>query len=175
MKLSRYMNKPLKSFFGLCVVLISSALSTGSAYAHDDKYFDSIKSPNGGQTRMAGVYHFELVLVQDSKTAKENTVTVYVTDHAGKALSTKAGSASLTLVQGANKATVSLQPEGENRFVGKANYASTANLKAALTVTMAGKPAEQARFTPFAMTKKTTEKAATTHKPGAEHAHEHQH
>lgn len=172
MSLRQYANK---SVAGIFVALLGLGMSMGSAYAHDDKYFDSIKSPNGGQTRMAGVYHFELVLVQDSKTAKENTITVYVTDHAGKALSTKAASASLTLVQGANKATVNLQAEGENRLIGKATYASTANLKAALTVTMAGKPAEQARFTPFAMAKKSSKpaKQEEEHKHGEKHEHQH--
>lgn len=173
MSLRQYVNK---SVAGIFVALLGISLSVGSAYAHDDKYFDSIKSPNGGQTRMAGVYHFELVLVQDSKTAKENTVIVYVTDHASKALSTKGASASLSLVQGVTKATVNLQPEGENRLVGKATYASTANLKAALTVTMAGKPAEQARFTPFAMVKKAAIKPAkseTEHKNEDKHEHQH--
>jgi hypothetical protein len=158
-------------FTALTSVAISAA-SVSGVYAHDDKYFDSIKSPNGGQTRMAGVYHFELVLVQDSKTAKENAVTVYVTDHANKGISTKGASATLTLVQGAKKSTVNLVPEGDNRLVGKATYASTANLKGALTVTMAGKPAEQARFTPFAVVKKSTTKPAPKE---AEHVHEHQH
>jgi hypothetical protein len=169
MKLSKFV------FTALASVAISAASLT-SAYAHDDKYFDSIKSPNGGQTRMAGVYHFELVLAQDSKTAKENPITVYVTDHANKGISTKGASASLTLVQGSKKTTVDLVPEGDNRFVGKATYASTANLKGALTVTMAGKPAEQARFTPFAIAKKVNAKAAEkgNHKE-AEHAHEHKH
>lgn len=169
MKLSKFV------FTALASVAISAA-SIGGVFAHDDKYFDSIKSPNGGQTRMAGVYHFELVLAQDSKTAKENPVTVYVTDHANKAMSTKGATATLVLVQGAKKSTVELVPEGENRFVGKAIYASTANLKGALTVTMAGKPAEQARFTPFAIVKKASAKPAdkASHKE-AEHAHEHQH
>nr|WP_315484249.1 hypothetical protein [uncultured Undibacterium sp.] len=158
-------------FAALAGIAISTA-SVSSAFAHDDKYFDSIKSPNGGQTRMAGVYHFELVLVQDSKTAKENPVTVYVTDHANKGIATKAATATLTLVQGTKKSTVELVPEGENRFVGKATYASTANLKGALTVTMAGKPAEQARFTPFAIVKKASAKPANKE---SEHAHEHKH
>jgi hypothetical protein len=158
-------------FTALASVAIST-VSVSSVFAHDDKYFDSIKSPNGGQTRMAGVYHFELVLAQDSKTAKENPVTVYVTDHGNKAIATKGATATLTLVQGAKKSTVELVPEGENRFVGKATYASTANLKGALTVTMAGKPAEQARFTPFAIVKKSSAKPANKE---AEHAHEHKH
>ncbi len=169
MKLSKFV------FTALASVAISAA-SIGGAYAHDDKYFDSIKSPNGGQTRMAGVYHFELVLAQDSKTAKENPVTVYVTDHANKGMSTKGATATLTLVQGSKKSTVELVPEGENRFVGKATYASTANLKGALTVTMAGKPAEQARFTPFALVKKASAKPADKGSTKeSEHAHEHKH
>lgn len=162
-------------FTALASVAINAA-SVSSVYAHDDKYFDSIKSPNGGQTRMAGVYHFELVLAQDSKTAKENPVTVYVTDHGNKEIATKGATATLTLVQGAKKTTVELVPEGENRLVGKATYASTANLKGALTVTMAGKPAEQARFTPFAIVKKASAKPADkANQKEAEHAHEHKH
>ena len=152
--------------------LAIGAAGISNVYAHDDKHLDSIKSPNGGQTRMAGVYHFELVLAQKSKIAKENAVAVYVTDHASKGISTKGASATLTLVQGAKKSTIELVPEGDNRLVGKATYASTANLKGALTVTMAGKPAEQARFTPFASVKKSSVKPVNKE---TEHAHEHQH
>lgn len=158
--------KLLAWMLNTCVVL---ALSSGLAVAHDDKYFDSIKSPHGGQTRMAGVYHFELVLVADSKTAKENAVVVYVTDHAGKAISTKGASATLVLVQGAKKVSVSLSPDTDNRLVGKAAYASAANLKGALTVTMENKPAEQARFTPFAKAKMSD----TKKEEAGEHAHHH--
>lgn len=158
----------MKLLFWLVSVCAVLALSSGSAVAHDDKYFDSVKSPHGGQTRMAGVYHFELVMVTDNKAAKESEVVVYVTDHAGKAISTKGASGSLLLVQGASKVSVNLTPDAENRLVGKASYASTANLKGALTVTMENKPAEQARFTPFAKPKMTTAK-----KEEGEHAHHH--
>lgn len=157
--------KLLASLVSVCAVLV---LSSGSAMAHDDKYFDSVKSPHGGQTRMAGVYHFELVMVADNKAAKESEVVVYVTDHAGKVISTKGASGSLLLVQGASKVSVNLTPDAENRLVGKASYASTANLKGALTVTMENKPAEQARFTPFAKPKVVTVK-----KDEGEHAHHH--
>lgn len=158
--------KLLRWMLTACAVV---TLSSGLAVAHDDKYFDSIKSPHGGQTRMAGVYHFELVLVADSKVAKENAVVLYVTDHAGKAISAKGASASLVLVQGANKVSVNLSPDTENRLVGKATYASAANLKGALTVIMENKPAEQARFTPFAKAKaKETKK-----EEAGEHAHHH--
>ncbi len=148
---------------------LSLVLSAGSALAHDDKYFDSIKSPHGGQTRMAGPYHFELVLKAGSTNTSANPVTVYVTDHAGKAISTKGALASLLIVQGKQKITVDLQAQGENEMVGQGNYAATADLKAALTYTPAGKGAEQARFTPFAVVKKSGKPT----KSGDEHAHQH--
>jgi hypothetical protein len=150
----------------LCVSVLSVG-AVATVNAHDNAYLDSVKSVNGGQTRMAGVYHFELVLVKDSKEAKENSITVFVTDHASKALATAGGAASLTIVQGKNKSTVTLQPSGINQFVGKAVYASNANFKGALTVTMAGKPVELARFTPFAPVKAAPEKKDA--------GHEHQH
>lgn len=163
---------------GLTTGLAIGITTMSSAMAHDNAYFDSIKTPNGGQIRMAGPYHFELVLVRDSKQAKENNIVVYVTDHADKALSTKGASATLTIIQGSTKSTVTLQAEGENRFVGKAVYSSNANLKAALDVTYTGKGTEQARFTPFAIVKKKVEKKvekteAAGHGHGHEHGHEH--
>lgn len=161
-------NVALSLLAGLSFAL-SFVLSAGSAFAHDDKYFDSIKSPHGGQTRMAGPYHFELVLKAGSTSASANPVTLYVTDHAGKAISTKGATASLLIVQGKQKITVDLQAQGENEMVGQGNYAATADLKAALTYTAAGKGAEQARFTPFAVVKKSKKPA----KSGDDHAHHH--
>lgn len=148
---------------------LSIVLGAGSAMAHDDKYFDSIKSPHGGQTRMAGPYHFELVLKAGSTNASANPVILYVTDHAGKAISTKGATASLLIVQGKQKMTIALQAQAENEMVGQANYASTANLKAALSYTAAGKGTEQARFTPFAIVKKSAKPA----KSEDDHAHHH--
>lgn len=142
---------------------LSLALSAGLVFAHDDKYFDSIKSPHGGQTRMAGPYHFELVLKAGSKASTANPVTVYVTDHAGKAISTKGATGNLLIVQGKQKIAVELQAKAENELVGQANYAATPDLKAALTVIIAGKEAEQARFTPFVVPKKATTPAQEDH------------
>jgi hypothetical protein len=163
-------------FASLITGLALSISAISPSLAHDNAYFDSIKTPNGGQIRMAGPYHFELVLVKDSKQAKENTVVVHVTDHAEKAISTKGAVASLSLIQGTTKSTITLQAEGENRFVGKAVYASNANLKAALEVTFAGKGTEQARFTPFATAKKKVEKKVEKkEEAGHQHGHEHGH
>jgi len=118
--------------------------------AHDDATLDTIKAPNGGQLRMAGIYHFELVLVKNSREVKENPVLVFVTDHAGAKIATAGASGTATLLAGKLKASVTLVPDGDNRLKGVAKYASSADMKAVVAITMAGKQAEQARFTPMA-------------------------
>lgn len=117
--------------------------------AHDDATLDTIKAPNGGQLRMAGIYHFELVLVKNSREVKENPVLVFVTDHAGAKIATAGASGTATLLAGKLKASVTLVSDGDNRLKGVAKYASSADMKAVVAITMAGKQAEQARFTPM--------------------------
>lgn len=132
----------------LCAVAL--VLATGGvARAHDDAYLDTQKAPHGGQLRMAGAQHLELVLVKDSPTARDNPVYVYVTDHAGQALPTQGATGSITLLSGKNKVTAALQPDGENRLKGVARYGSTPGIKAVVSVKLKGQAAEQARFTPF--------------------------
>ncbi|MDO8651403.1 MAG: hypothetical protein Q7R66_04375 [Undibacterium sp.] len=129
------------------------ATSATSVFAHDDAYLDTLKSPNGGQTRMADAYHFELVMVKDSEDVKENQIMVYVTDHAGTKILTAGATGTATVLAGKVKTTATLVPDGDNRLKGIAKYASTADVKAVLSITLAGKPAEQARFTPFVVAK----------------------
>ena len=142
--------KSLKAMIPVATLL--AALFTGSAaYAHSDEYLDTQKAPNGGQLRMAGAYHFELVVTKDSKETKDNPVTVYVTDHAGAKVPTVGAGGTVTILAGKAKSTVSLAPDGDNRLKGVGKYASTADMKAVVSVTVAGKAAEQARFTPLAV------------------------
>ncbi len=134
----------------LALAAALALLATGAARAHDDATLDKTAAPHGGQLRMAGIYHFELVLVQDSKTAKDNPVVVYLTDHAGKPVSSAGATGSATLLGASGKTTATLQPDGDNRLKAVAKYASTPDTKVVLAITMPGKQPEQARFTPFA-------------------------
>lgn len=132
---------------------LAAALSASwslPAHAHDDATLDAMKTPHGGQLRMAGAQHLELVLVKDSATAKDNPVLIYVTDHAGTPVSTKGASGSITLLSGKSKVTAALKPEGANAMRAAARYASTPDIKAVVTVTIPGQEAQQARFTPLA-------------------------
>ncbi|WP_374590718.1 hypothetical protein [Aquabacterium sp.] len=125
-------------------------LAAPLAHAHDDAYLDTQTAPHGGQLRMAGAQHFELVVVKDSPTAKANAVTVYVTDHAGNKTSTAGATGSVTLLSGKTKSNAPLKPDGDNKLVGQAAYASTPDLKAVVRITLAGQGEQQARFAPLA-------------------------
>lgn len=132
------------------LLAVATLFASGAALAHSDAHLDTLKAPNGGQLRMVGIYHYELVVAKDSKTAKDNPVVVYVTDHAGTKIPTAGASGTATLLAGKTKATLTLTPDGDNRLKGVAKYASTPDLKAVVSITLAGKTAEQARFTPLA-------------------------
>lgn len=120
------------------------------AQAHDDAYLDTLTAPHGGQLRMAGANHYELVVVKDSKAAKDNPVIVYVTDHAGTKIPVAGASGSVTLLAGTTKVSVVLKPEGDNKLSGHGVYASTPDLKAVVKIKLAGQDEQQARFTPLA-------------------------
>jgi hypothetical protein len=136
----------------LFLIAAASALGLASPalLAHTDEVLDTQKAPNGGQLRVAGAYHYELVVAKDSKEAKDNPVVVYVTDHAGTKVATTGASGTATILAGKAKATVNLIPDGDNRLKGSGAYASTPDMKAIVSVALPNKSPEQARFTPLA-------------------------
>ncbi len=134
----------------LTAAMLTAAMTAPAVLAHSDEVLDMQKAANGGQLRMAGIYHLELVVARDSKEAKDNPVLVFVTDHAGTKVSTVGAGGTATLLAGKQKASVKLVPDGDNRLKGVGKYASTPDMKVVVSVTVAGKTAEQARFTPLA-------------------------
>ncbi len=122
--------------------------AAGVAAAHSNDYLDTVHAPNGGQLRMAGGYHYELVIKPAGKD-NANEVLVYVTDHGGKEVSVAGASGTATILSN-GKATVQLKPEGKNLMKGAGNFAASPNLKAVVSIGLAGQQPEQARFTPFA-------------------------
>lgn len=124
-------------------------LASPASFAHSDGVLYAQKSPNGGQMRMAGAYHYELVVSRHSKEIKENPVIVYVTDHAGAKVPTRNASGTATILAGKNKATANLTADGDNRLKGFARYSSSPDMKVVVSIAFQGKSAEQARFTPL--------------------------
>ena len=117
--------------------------------AHDDAYLDTQQAPHGGQLRMAGAYHLELVVDKSTPQAADKPVVVYVTDHAGQKVSTDGATGNATILAAKGKASVALVPDGDNRLKGTGRYASTADMKAIVQFTAKGQSPETARFTPL--------------------------
>lgn len=149
----------MKPLLTLLAMLCTIALATPYALAHDDATLDKVQAPNGGQLRMAGPYHFELVVAKPGTTAQEKPIAVYLTDHADKKLPTAGTSGSATILAGGQKTTIALSPAGDNKLAGKGSYAATPDMKVVVSITFADKRTEQARFTPLASS------------AGAEHKH----
>ena len=138
-------------------ILLGMAI-TLPTWAHTDDYLDTLTTAHGGQLRMAGPYHLELV-------AKDKEMVLYVTDHGDNPVKTEGGTAKATIQIGKGKAgtTVKLEPAGENQMKGLGEFTLKPASVIVVFVKLAGDEAQSARFTPL----KPKAKAAATKKPAA--------
>ena len=141
----------------MAAVLLGMAI-TLPTWAHTDDYLDTLTTAHGGQLRMAGPYHLELV-------AKDKELVLYVTDHGDNPVKTEGGTAKATIQIGKGKAgtTVKLEPAGENQMKGLGEFTLKPASVIVVFVKLAGDEAQSARFTPL----KPKAKAAVTKKPAA--------
>jgi len=143
--------KPVKLPLISRLLLSAALLFAGhAAFAHDDATLDKMKAPNGGQLRMAGPYHFELLVDKNNKEAKDSPVTVYLTDHGAQKIPAAGASGTATILAGKSKVTVPLAPAGDNKLTGVGKYASDGHMKVVVAVVFPDKKSEQARFSPLA-------------------------
>ncbi len=122
----------------------------GPAMAHDDATLDTMTAPNGGQLRMAGPYHFELVVDRTASGAADAPVYVYLSDHAGNPQPAKGVTGTAILLSPKGKASVPLAADGESRLKGMGKYAADPALKAVVSLKFADGSTGQARFEPLA-------------------------
>jgi hypothetical protein len=126
--------------------LFGAALASMSLFAsaHTEEFFDSRQSPHGGQMRMTGPYHLELV-------AKKNEIAVYVMDHADRELSIIGGSGKATIQSGKTKTktTVKLEQAGDNILKGSGDFSITPETVITVFITLPEQEPYAASFTPF--------------------------
>ena len=137
------MNKSIIFF----LAFISLILST-PAWSHTDEYFDSVAAPHGGQMRMAGPYHMEII-------AKDKEIVLYVTDHANTKINIDGGISKAILQTGKTRTTVKLQPAGENIFKGTGDFIVTSKTKIVVFIKLPEQEAQAARFTPLKSVEKS--------------------
>lgn len=129
-------------------LLAASLIFSQGAFAHSDEYLDIQAAPHGGQLRMAGMQHYELVV-------KPNEVTVYLTDHAGTKLDSKGVTGTATVLSGKDKASVKLLPTEDNVLKGTSKFGLAPDMKVVVSIALPGQDAQQARFTPLQKAKAT--------------------
>lgn len=139
--------------------LFSAALASMSllASAHTEEFFDSRPSPHGGQMRMTGPYHLELV-------SKDNEIVVYVMDHADSELSVNGGSGK-AIIQSSKtktKTSVKLEQAGDNILKGSGDFSITPETVITVFVTLPEQEAYAASFTPLELKARLSNKAKVT-------------
>lgn len=147
------MNKLIRIFLVLVPFFLPS-----SVWAHTDEYFDSVEAPHGGQMRMAGPYHLEII-------TKDKEIILYVTDHANTKIKIDGGISKAIFQTGKKKTTVKLQPAGDNIFKGTGDFTVTPKTKIVVFIKLPDQEAQAARFTPL----KTAEKNKQSKTPSDSH------
>lgn len=141
------------------------------AGAHTEEYFDSINAPHGGQMRMAGPYHLELV-------TKDKEIVLYVMDHSDQKISTEGGIAKAIIQIGKakSKTSIKLEPAGENTLKGAGDFVVTPETLIIVFLKLPEYEAYSARFTPLKpkpKSAKSTKDTGNNKKPAGEHGDQH--
>ncbi len=150
------------------MIVVSILAMSSPAWAHTDEFFESVEAPHGGQLRMTGPFHLELV-------AKEGELTVYVTDHADTKISVDGGLAKATVETGQTRTQVHLHPVGDNLLKGSGVFLLMPNTVVIVFMKLPNHDAHSARFMPLKPTAEPSEKSqeGTSNADGAEHHHHH--
>lgn len=137
------------------------------AQAHTDEFFESVEAPHGGQLRMTGPFHMELV-------AKDGDLTVYVTDHADNAISVDGGLAKANIENGSTRTQVNLHPVGNNILSGSGAFSLTPSTVVVIFMKLPNQDGYAARFMPL-KPKSEQGKNASSHTDDAGPHHHHHH
>jgi len=148
---------------------LSAALAmTPSAWAHTDEYFESVEAPHGGQLRMTGPFHLELV-------AKGGDLTVYVTDHADTKISVDGGLAKAAIETSSTRTQVHLHPVGDNMLKGSGVFSLMPETVIIVFMKLPNHDAYSARFMPLKPKSAFTEKPKGGTSPTDDEPHHHHH
>ena len=155
------MNKTMAGL--VCGMTLSLSLSVG---AHTDEYFESVQAPHGGQLRMTGPFHMELI-------AKDGDLTVYVTDHADNPISVDGGLAKANIENGPTRMQVNMHPVGNNMLRGSGTFSLTPTTVVVVFMKLPNQDGYAARFTPLKPKSEQAEKSPSHADDAGPHHHHH--
>jgi hypothetical protein len=116
--------------------------------AHDAATLDAIPSAHGGQVRMMGPYHVELILDRTVAKAKK-PIWIYLQNHAFQGMPSGGTTATVTFVEGGASTTSPLRPAGPESLLGIGVYSDDPALLAIISLTDGNKQTYKETFTPF--------------------------
>ncbi len=164
----------MKKSIAVMLVGVGMALSL-SSWGHSDDYLDTLTTSHGGQLRMAGPYHLELV-------TKDKELVIYVSDHGDNPIKTEGGTGKATLQLGKGKAgaTIKLEPDGENQMKGMGEMTLKPGSVVVVFIKLVDEEAQSARFMPLKpkakpVTAKATVAKPATSSPASDHSSHHHH
>ena len=131
------MNKLMVTFLAGMVLILSPPV-----WSHTDEYFDSVNAPHGGQMRMAGPYHLEIVV-------KDKEVVLYVTDHAARKINIDGGISKAIFQTGKTKTSINLKPACDNILKGTGEFLVTPETVIVVFIKLPEQEAQAARFAPL--------------------------
>lgn len=134
----------IRSLMPALLIVLASPIAVS---AHDSATLDSMPSPHGGQVRMAGPYHIELVIAPAASTQADRAVQVFLTDHANRPVPAAGASGALRFDDGSN-ATLTAQPG--NRLTGSIRVDNEPSRQASLSLHFKDGSAWEVSYTPFA-------------------------
>ena len=122
----------MKTLMSLAAIAVT-ILASGNVLAHGE-----VPKHGGVVSSTKDDMNIELV-------AKDGKAVLYVEDH-GKPVATAGATGKLTVLNGAEKTEVSLEPGGENTMVSKGDANLSKGAKAVASLTFADKKAANVRF-----------------------------
>jgi hypothetical protein len=118
--------------------------------AHDPATLDGLPSVHGGQVRMAGPFHVELVVLGLEVVQTDRLVLVYLQNHMFQDVSSAGLKCIAIFMDGQRVITVNLIPIESNGFSGRGAFKVNPSVTAEVSITDKNGEAWSATYTPFA-------------------------
>jgi hypothetical protein len=138
-------------FHAIIATALLLGLTAAAVHAHDPATLDGMPSAHGGQVRMAGPFHIELVILGRAATQKDRMVLVYLQNHMFQDVSSSGLKGIVRILDGQRVTAVSLSPIEANGFSGTGAFDINPSVTAEISITDRDGEVWSATYTPFAV------------------------
>jgi hypothetical protein len=138
-------------FHAIVAAILLLGTTLAPVQAHDPATLDSLPSGHGGQVRMAGPFHIELVILGREAAQSNRLVLVYLQNHMFEDVSSGGLKGVVRFLDGQRVTTVSLIPIEANGFSGRGAFDISPSVTAEVSITDKDGEVWSATYMPFAV------------------------